>query len=95
MDLRTIALAALTIAVAGCGRAPTIEEKIAALDAERSQVLADLVRQRSECEAQAVEFPGNPEIAQGCVQSLRTMSDLAMQTVATLDKRITELRAVR
>jgi uncharacterized small protein (DUF1192 family) len=83
-------LAALLL-IAGCS-GPPAEERIAALEADRAALHADLLRQRAECQAQAIEFRGDEKIVGACLDAYRVMSEAVMQSVDDIDRRIAALR---
>lgn len=74
-----------------CGKQLTASQKIEAIEAERRQVHADLVRHEAECRATAVEFPSIPELLSACLETHRFMVENAEKTITFIDKRIAEL----
>ena len=74
----------------GCGL--TTDQKIAQLNDQRAQVIADLHRQKAECQAQAIEFAGDRNVVEACVQSVATMADVSASVIESIDKRIADLR---
>jgi len=87
MKFKLIAVALL----AACS-GPTTEQRIASLEAERAAIHADLLRQQAECQAQAIEFQGNPRVALACADALRTTAETAALVIGTIDGRIDALR---
>ena len=89
-------LAALLL-IAGCS-GPTAEERIAALEAERAALHADLLRQRAECQAQAVEFAADPmrgKVVGACLDAYRVTVEAAMRSADDTDRRIAAIRSRR
>ncbi len=91
--MRTILIAlALTFILTGCGSPEELRaEKIAKLEQLRRETYADLIRQKAECQAFAVEFGGNTKIVATCLETLRMTVEMANVTVATIDKRLAEI----
>ncbi len=86
------ALVLLCLLLAGCSSQEELRaEKIAKLEQLRRETYADLVRQKAECQAYAVEFGGNAKIVDACVETLRMTVEMASVTIATIDKRLTEI----
>jgi len=91
----TMLFAALLIS---CSQAVTAERKIEMLESQQLEILADLHRQKAECEAQAIEFagvPGRAEVIDSCLRSYRAMVDASQTTLGNLDKAIAEIRRVQ
>lgn len=75
-----------------CGR--PMEEvcagKFAKLDSLSREARANIVRQQGECQAVAVEFPGDQEALDGCKEALRFVIQTAQSTQEAIDKRLAE-----
>lgn len=95
MNIRLIAAIPLVALVLSCGPAMTAEQKREALLSERTQVYADLHRQKAECQAQAIEFSGDRRIAENCMATFEAMVDASRKTIALIDKRIEEIESTK
>lgn len=93
------ATASAALLFMGCSQTVTPEEKIERLENQRSvltrEFLADLHRQKAECEAQAIEFSGDPlqaRTVEGCLETLRFMAKTSRGAIERIDKQIAEIR---
>ena len=87
---------AVTVAATSCGQKMSAEQKIRMLESQRREIVADLHRQKSECEAQAIEFGDSPirdKVIGGCFDSLRFMVDVSQKSLDNIDRRIAEIGA--
>lgn len=84
--------AALLLVLAACGPTPKeqCEETFAKLDAIRLEAQADIIRQRAECQAVAVEFKGDQMLVSNCMDTLNAMIEMHHATNANIDKRLAE-----
>lgn len=80
--------------IAGCGPSAeeAREEKFAKLEALRLETSANLYRQKAECVAVSIEFPGDKFMADSCLESYRMHLDMAQRTYAMIDVRLAEIR---
>lgn len=95
MHVAITATACAALLLLGCSKPMTPEEKIAMLDSQRREILANLHRQQAECQAQAIEFSGTPsgeKIIEGCRDTFRFMVDTSRTTLENFDARIAEIR---
>lgn len=93
MNLKWIAAAVFLLPL-GCGKAMTPKQKIAMLEGQRLEIIADLHRQQAECQAQAIEFANSPmrdSVVSSCVETYRVMHAASMRIMADFDKRIAEI----
>lgn len=91
MRLLLICCAVLLGACAG----ETPAEKLSKLRAMKAGMAADLIRQRGDCQAQAVEMAGMPmqsETVKSCVEAFRVMADAIARSNADIDRRIEEIQ---
>ena len=95
MNMRLIAAATICAAlVISCGNPVTDEQRVNSLEAERSQIIADLHRQEAECQAQQIEFSNTPngdKIAEKCFDAYRKMLDISRNSIERIDRRIAEI----
>lgn len=92
MKTATTSISLILLLVTACGR-PDEEvcaEKLAKLDLLRREAVANIARQQGECRAVAIEFPGGADVTRNCLETLQTMSSIARQTDANIDKRLSE-----
>lgn len=72
------------------------DEKIAMLETQRQEIVADLYRQQAECQAQAIEFANQPNghaVVSTCMEAFRVMTIASQSTLDDLATRIETLRA--
>lgn len=70
-------------------------EKIAMLDNQKQEIMADLYRQQAECNAHAIEFAGQPnrqEVISTCMEAARTMAIASQTAIASINERIEALQ---
>lgn len=79
----------------GCTPSPEEAEraKIAQMEAMRREIVADLFRQKADCQAFAIEFPNDLKGSADCLRTLAQMQDLTAITIAAIDRRIAEVEA--
>lgn len=89
----------LVLPLLGCGNQMTPEEKLKMLENQRNvltrEFMADQHRQRAECQAQAIEFSGDPlqgKVAESCMETVRFMVKTSRETIERIDKQIAEIR---
>lgn len=92
--MRIFVIAFVGVALLGCGNPEELRaEKIAKLDAMRRETLANLVRQKGECQAVAVEFNGDAQMVQSCLETHRMLVEMAQRTLTDIDKRLAEIES--
>lgn len=93
MKIKPLFLAALTLV--GCGNSMTPDEKIRMLEGTRQEILADMHRHRSECEAQAIAManqPGQARFIAACMETYAAIAKQNQAVFADIDRRISEIR---
>lgn len=93
MNTKLLLLAALTLF--GCGNSMTPDEKIRMLEGMRLEILADMHRHRSECEAQAIAManqPGQARFIAACIEAYAAIVKQNEKAFADIDRRIAEIR---
>lgn len=78
-----------------CSEPMTEEQRFEMLESQRREIIANLHRQKAECEALAIEFSGTDgaeRIVGGCQETLRLMVDMSQVTLANFDKNIAHTR---
>lgn len=99
MNFKLFPSVMLAIPLLGCGNSITPEEKLKMLESQRNvltrEFMADQHRQRAECQAQAIEFSGDPlqkEVTSSCMDTVRFMAETSRGTIERIDKQIAEIR---
>lgn len=74
----------------GCTPSPEEAEraKIAQMEAMRREIVADLFRQKADCQAFSIEFPWNHEAIDDCRRTAERMQALTEPTLAAIDRRL-------
>lgn len=70
-------------------------EKIAMLETQRQEIVADLYRQQAECQAQAIEFANTPvraKVVTSCLDAYRVMAEASIKIISNFDRRIDQIR---
>lgn len=91
MNAKHIAIAAGAFIALACSQSLTVEQKKAAVMAERNQVYADLARHEGECKAVAIEFPDDRKMLESCLDTHRFMVENARGMVEKIDVRLAEI----
>lgn len=86
MKIRLILACALLL---GCGPSPEEARRLAQekLDALERETLADLHLAKAECEAHAIEFPGDRIGLDACLKTIESQQQIAAATLDTIGKR--------
>ena len=99
MNFKLFPSVMLVLPLLGCGNPMTPEEKLKMLENQRAlltrEFMADLLRQKAECQAQAIEFSGDPlqkEVTSSCMDTVRFMAETSRGTIERIDKQIAEIR---
>jgi hypothetical protein len=90
MNRNLIALV-ITWMLSACGPSQTVEQKRTAIESQRRQVFADIVRHEGECKAVAIEFPDDQKILESCIDTHRFMVENAGRMIELFDMRLDEL----
>lgn len=80
---------ALLVFLFGCGQSQKCEETLA-MDSLRRETNANLFRQKSECQAIAIEFNGDQQMVGNCLETYRLIAKAAQTTLSNIDKRYQE-----
>jgi hypothetical protein len=86
------AILLVSIAVAACSASPEelCAAKVAKLESMRREAQADLIRQRAECQAVAVEFIGDRMMVDNCLDTLKFTAQTTQSTLALIERRYGE-----
>lgn len=86
------ALLLLPVSIVACQQPLSPEDKITALEAQKRQERADLVRAEGECRAAATEFGAGDVATTSCRETLAMQQRLTAETIADIDARIDQIR---
>lgn len=92
------ALVGASVICLACNQNMTAEQKIAALENQRLEIIADLYRQQAGCQAQAIEFANmsnRESVVESCVDTHRLMVEASQRSIDNIDRRIAEINLER
>ena len=88
--LKTLLVLA-AILLAGCEKPESFEQKIERMEFMRRKAHADVIRQKAECVAVAIEFNNDDAMNEDCRKSLVFTIEVAQRDIADADRGIERL----
>jgi ribosome maturation protein Sdo1 len=76
-----------------CSKPMTAEQRLQMLESQQREIIANLHRQKAECQAKAIEFSGTEgveKIVGSCLETLRFMVETSRVTLENFDKHIAQ-----